>query len=190
MRRCLLIVLVCLSACRDEASNVDVDVATATPDSVVWGDDRDRRGERGGSPDRRFLEHLLDHYQGLEYLAERIRQTSTVTAVRRDAWRFDQQGAAERQEVDALLHQLYDERYLPLVPEEFRLAAVTIRELPPEQQARALLEFVNRHQQEDVARFDRILPSLEHPEVRELARELRRDQRRDLRVFARRLARD
>jgi hypothetical protein len=189
MRRFLLL-LVCLPACRDQAGNVDMDVAVASADSVVWGEDRIRSGGHTGSPDRIFLERLLDHYQGLEYLAERIRQTSTVTAVRRDAWRFDQRGAAERHEVDALLHRLYDERYLPLVPEEFRVAAAAIGDLPPDQQARALLEFVNRHQEEDLARIDRILPRLEHDEVRELARELRRDQRRDLRVFARRLARD
>jgi uncharacterized protein (DUF305 family) len=49
---------------------------------------------------------------------------------------------------------------------------------------------VTHHHKEDVALIDSVLPSLEHPEVRELARDLRRDQRRDLRVFARRLARD
>ncbi len=63
-----------------------------------------------------------------------------------------------------------------------------IRALPPGPQAHALLEFVSQHHHEDVATIDRVLPSLEHGEVRELALDLRRDQRRDLRVLARRLA--
>lgn len=188
MRRCLLLFL--LAACRGEDAAPETGLAAAAADSVVWGEDRARSADRAGSADRLFLERQLDHYQGLEYLAERVRQTSNVSAVRRDAWRFDRQENAERSQVDALLRKRHGERYLPRVPDEFRTAAIAIRALPPEQQARALLAFVTRHHGEDIALIDSILPSLEHPEVRELARDLRRDERRDLRVFARRLARD
>jgi uncharacterized protein (DUF305 family) len=185
-----LVLLLALLACGREDVPSDADVAAVPVDSVVWGQDRARPGDEAGSADRLLLERLLDHYQGLEYLAERVRQTSTVSAVRRDAWRFDRRENAERRQVDALLRKLYGERYLPLVPDEFRSAANSIRTLPSEQQARALLELVTRHHEEDVTLIDSVLPALQHPEVRELARELRRDQRRDLRVFARRLARD
>jgi uncharacterized protein (DUF305 family) len=188
LRRLLL--LLALPACGRDDVPSDADMAAVPVDSIVWGQDRARPGEEAGPADRLLLERLLDHYQGLEYLAERVRQTSTVSAVRRDAWRFDQRESAERRQVDALLRKLYGERYLPLVPDEFRAAANTIGALPAEQQARALLELVTRHHQEDVALIDSVLPTLQHPEVRELAGELRRDQRRDLRVFARRLARD
>jgi hypothetical protein len=187
MRRCLLLLL---AACGGEDSAPETGLSAAAADSVVWGEDRARTADRAGSADRLFLERQLDHYQGLEYLAERVRQTSNVSAVRRDAWRFDRRENEERREVDALLRKHHGERYLPRVPEEFRTAAIAIRALPPEQQAHALLAFVTHHHKEDVALIDSVLPSLEHPEVRELARDLRRDQRRDLRVFARRLARD
>ena len=187
MRRCLLLLV---AACGGEDAAPETGLSAATADSVVWGEDRARTADRAGSADRLFLERQLDHFQGLEYLAERVRQTSNVSAVRRDAWRFDRRENEERREVDALLRKRHGERYLPRVPEEFRTAATAIRALPPEQQAHALLGFVTHHHKEDVALIDSVLPSLEHPEVRELARDLRRDQRRDLRVFARRLARD
>jgi len=189
MRRWLLLLLLTPPACRDGAE-VDTGLAAGPADSVVWGEDRARPGARTGSSDRLFLERLLDHYQGLEYLAERVRRTSAVSAVRRDAWRFDRHESAERAHAEALLRKLYGERYLPMVPEEFHGALTAIRARPPEQQVRALLEFVSRHHREDVALTDSALPSLEHPQVRELALDLRRDQQRDLRVFARRLARD
>ncbi len=195
MRRCLALLL--LAACRGREAAPETAVAAYTADSVVWGEDRARaaardpgRGGAAGSIDRLFLEQLLDHYQGLEYLAERVRQTSNVSAVRRAAWRFDRRVNSERREADALLREIYGERYLPLVPGEFRSALTAIRVLPPDRQARALLEFVSRHHREDVALIDSVLPTLEHPKVRELARELRRDERRDLRVFARSLAKD
>lgn len=188
MRRWTLFLL--LAACRGGDITPDTGLALGARDSVVWGDDRARGRPGSGPADRLLLEHLLDHYQGLEHLAERVRRTSNVSAVRRDAWRFDRREDAERRHVETLLRELYGERYLPRVPEEFRTAAATIRALPPEQQARALLEFVNEHHREDVALIDSTLPTLQNPQVRDLARELRRDQRRDLRVFARRLARD
>jgi uncharacterized protein (DUF305 family) len=182
--------LVLLIACRGEEP-LDSGLATAAPDSLVWGDDRAREIDRTGDTDRRFLEHLLDHYQGLEHLAERVRLSSSVSAARRDTWRFEgRNDDDERREAEALLRELYNERYLPRVPQEFRAAAAAIPGLPPEQQAQSLLEFVTQHHREDVARIDRILPALQHPQVRQLARELRRDQRRDLRVFARRLAKE
>ena len=190
MSRYLVLLLLALAACRGDGGASDIDLAAGPADSVIWGEDRARPGEHGGSADRLFLERLLDHYQGLEYLAERVRQTSNVSAVRRDAWRFDRRENAERRQVDALLRRFYGERYLPLVPDEFRSAAAAVRALPPERQARALLELVSRHHQEDVALIDSVLPELQHPPVRELALDLRRDQRRDLRVFARRLAQD
>ncbi|MGH7630057.1 MAG: hypothetical protein ACREOF_11900 [Gemmatimonadales bacterium] len=186
MRRWPLLLL--LAACGGEDDAPDTALAPGAGDSVVWGEDRARRV--AGTADRLFLERLLDHYQGLEYLAERVRRTSNGSAVRRDAWRFERREGAEREQVDALLRERYGERYLPRVPEEFRAAAAAIRALPPERQARALLAFVSEHHREDVARIDSILPALQSPQVRELARELRRDPRRDLRVFARRLARD
>jgi hypothetical protein len=188
----LVLLLLLVPGCGGEDFGNDTGLGSAGADSVVWGEDRARPGAaaQGSSLDRLFLERVLDHYQGLEHLAERMKRTSTVSAVRRDAWRFDRRQSAEREQVDGLLRELYGERYLPTVPEEFRSAAVAISALPAEQQAHALLEFVTGHQREDVARIDSILPSLEHPRVRELARELRRDQQRDLRVFARRLARE
>jgi uncharacterized protein (DUF305 family) len=187
MRRWPLLLL--FIACRGEEPLPDAGLAGAAPDSLVWGEDRARDTVRTGQADRRFLEHLLDHYQGLEHLAERVRLSSNVSAARRDTWRFDGRDDDERRQAEELLRELYGERYLPLVPEEFREAAAAIPALPPEQQADSLLELVTRHHREDVARIDRILPELQHPEVRKLARDLRRDQRRDLRVFARRLAR-
>ncbi len=186
MRRWPLLLL--LAACGGEDLAPDTALAPGAGDSVVWGEDRARRA--AGTADRLFLERLLDHYQGLEYLAERVRQASAVSAVRRDAWRFDRRQSAEREQVDALLRELYGERYLPRVPEEFRTAAAAIRALPPERQVRALLEFVSEHHREDAALIDSILPGLQSPQVRELARELRGDQLRDLRVFAHRLARE
>ena len=184
------LLLLALTACRGEEPIPETGLAAAAPDSLVWGEDRARETERTGDADRRFLEHLLDHYQGLEHLAERIRVESTVSAARRDTWRFDGRDDGERRHAEELLRELYDERYIPRVPDEFREAATRIPTLPPEQQARALLEFVTKHHQEDVARIDRILPRLKHPEVRELVRDLRQDQQRDLRVFARRLAKE
>jgi uncharacterized protein (DUF305 family) len=188
MRRLLLLVLVLCSACRDD-DTVDVGLA-AVADTLVWGEDRAGTDTLEGPIDRRFLETVLDHYQGIEHLAERVRQTSGVSAVRRDAWRFDHREAGERERAAELLRNLYGERYLPLVPEEFRAAAADIAVRSAEEQPRALLEYVQRHQQEDVTRIDSVLPLLQHPHVRELARDIRRDQQRDLRVLARRLARD
>jgi uncharacterized protein (DUF305 family) len=188
MRRWPLLLL--FIACRGEEPLPDAGLAGAAPDSVVWGEDRARDSVRTGEIDRRFLEHLLDHYQGLEHLAERVRLSSKVSAARRDTWRFEGRDDDERRQAEQLLRDLYNERYLPMVPEEFREAAVAIPALPAEQQAHALLELVTQHHREDVARIDRILPRLQHPQVRELARHLRRDQRRDLRVFAGRLARE
>ncbi len=162
MRRCLLLLL--LAACRGEDPAPETGLSAAATDSLVWGEDLARAADRAGSAVRLFLD--------------------------RNAWRFDRQENAERRQLDALLRKRPGERYLSRVPDEFRTAAIAIRALPPEQQAPALLAFVSHHHEEDVALIDSVLPSLEHPEVRELARDLRRDQRRDLRVFTRRLARD
>jgi hypothetical protein len=197
-RRLLLLsvlVLLAVVACRDEEPLPETGLGTAAPDSLVpdslvWGEDRARDTTPAGDADRRFLEHLLDHYQGLEHLAERIRLTSTVSAARRDTWRFDRRHDDERREAETLLRELYNERYIPRVPEEFREAAVAIPALPREQQARALLELVTRHNQEDGARIDQVLPRLRHPQVRSLVQELRTDQQRDLRVLASRLAKE
>lgn len=187
-RRSLLLLLVI--ACRGTDPWAETGFGGAAHDSLVWGADRTRQTDRTGHVDRRFLEHLLDHYQGLEHLAERVRLSSTVSAARRDTWRFDGRDDDERREAERILREVYNERYIPVVPDEFSTAAAAIPALPPDQQPRALLEFVTRHHQEDVARIDRLLPRLKHPQVRALVLDLRRDQQRDLRVFARRLAKE
>lgn len=97
----------------------------------------------------------------------------------RSAWR-----------VAELLGRLYRERYIPIVPPEFKLVADSLIELPPDRQPRALLAFLADHRREDLAALRRVLPDLRRPEVRELALELERDRQRDLAVLARRLARE
>ncbi len=97
----------------------------------------------------------------------------------RSAWR-----------VAELLRRLYRERYIPIVPPEFKLVADSLIELPPDRQPRALLAFLAVHRREDLAALRRVLPDLRRPEVRELALELERDRQRDLAVLARRLARE
>jgi uncharacterized protein (DUF305 family) len=188
------IIAVCAlaGACRSEQPNGHLDVASA--DSVVWGEDRRiqaaQASRAAGPADRAFLERLLNHYQGLDYLADRMRRDGAVSAVRRDAWRFDTREDAEKRRAAGLLLRLYRERYMPVVPREFKAAADSLAHLARERQPRAVLELLAEHQRHDLALIEAALPALEDPDVRELALELRRDQTRDLAIFAHRLARE
>jgi hypothetical protein len=155
-------------------------------DTVVFGDSRavesaDTAESRDRlAPDRRFLERLLDHYQGLDFIATRIMRSSSARAAKHQAWRYDTRENPDKRHVAELLRLRYRERYIPTTPPHFKHLADSLAALPHDEQLRGLVRALAEHHREDVAEIDSVLPMLRDPVVRRLAEGLRQGQSREL----------
>lgn len=175
----------CSSRSEDMESGALAEGAYAT-DTVVFGDsravespaiavDRDRL-----APDRRFLERLLDHYQGLDFVAARIMRSSSARAAKHQAWRYDTRENPDKRHVSELLRMRYRERYIPTTPPQFKRLADSLAALPHDEQLRGLVRALAERHREDVAGIDSVLATLRDPVVRRLAEDLRQGQSREL----------
>ncbi|HET7601258.1 MAG TPA: hypothetical protein VFK09_13255 [Gemmatimonadales bacterium] len=184
----LLLLMAGLAACGPDAGfDTGALAADELPrDTVVFGDARAREDSATATardarePDRRFLEDLLDHYQGLDYLGARIARSDAGRRTRRQIWRWTTRENPDKRQIAELLRKRFGERYEPTVPPEFKRAADSLAALPPEEQPRALVRLLAHHHQGDVARISATLPELRDSSVRGLAQALRSDQSREL----------
>ncbi len=183
------------AACRrgDNLDTGGLAVGAYARDTVIFGETRaveprDSAIARDArAPDRRFLERLLDHFEGLDYLAARMVRSNSARRAQRQAWRFDTQEDPDKHRVAELLRSRYRERYIPITPAHFKHAADSLSALPHDEQHGALVRMLAQHHRDDVAEIDSVMPSLRDPAVKRLADELRRDQSRELARLLKRL---
>lgn len=187
MLTCALLLLPALGCNRREGLESGTLAAGAyASDTVVFGDSRaiepvDSTELRNRlAPDRRFLERLLDHYQGLDFVASRIMRSGAARAAKRQAWRYDTRENPDKRHVAELLRLRYRERYIATTPPRFKEIADSLAALPHDEQQRGLVRVLAEHHREDVAHIDSILPLLRDPVVRRLAEDLRAGQSREL----------
>jgi hypothetical protein len=181
----LLPALGCSSRGEDVESGAVAEGAYAT-DTVVFGDSRAVESARIAvyrdrlAPDRRFLERVLDHYQGLDFVATRIMRSSSARAAKHRAWRYDTRENPDKRHVAELLRMRYRERYIPTTSPQFKRLADSLTALPQDEQLRGLVRALAEHRRQDVAGIDSVLPTLRDPVVRRLAENLRQGQSREL----------
>ncbi|HEU4699290.1 MAG TPA: hypothetical protein VFS40_08925 [Gemmatimonadales bacterium] len=148
-------------------------------DTVVWGSDRTGIGAESlaalaaRAPDRFFLERMADQYAGLDYLVGQSWQPGRLTGVRGLAWRRDRRDDRAEQRVEALLRGEFRERYEPVVAEDDRHAADSLRRLDGPAYERALYDHLLARHRATLAFVDSLLPRLERRPVRAAARQLR-----------------
>jgi uncharacterized protein (DUF305 family) len=190
MRRALALALLLVPsvACHreDDLESGALAAGAYTRDTVVFGESRVTEPPDSAAlrtrhaPDQRFLERLLDHYEGLDFVAARIMRSTIAGAAKRQAWRYDTRENPEKRHAAELLRVRYRERYMPVTPPEFKHLADSVAALPREEQQRALVRMLAEHRRKDVAAIDSMLPSLRDPAVRRMAEDLREDQSREL----------
>ncbi|HEX5386938.1 MAG TPA: hypothetical protein VFW66_09580 [Gemmatimonadales bacterium] len=184
-------VLLALAGCgsvRDDAvETAALDREPGAADTVVFGVDRLHLA--GDVPaDRRFLERLLDHYQGLDYLVARMDRDPASGRARSHAERFENHEHPEKRRMDELLRSHYGERYIPIVPPRFKAAVDSLAALPPDEQPRALVRLLAKHHRADLTLIDSMMPALQDTVVRTVAEDLRAHQAHELDRLLARLA--
>jgi hypothetical protein len=192
----------CLVACAvgcgrgDEIESGALPVGEYAHDSVVFGESRAAEPSdslallAARAPDQRFLERLLDHFEGLDYLATRIAHGDAARRAKHQAWRFSTREDPDKRHVAELLRSRFGERYMPIVPLHFKRASDSLAALPGDEQQRALVRLLAEHRRADVAEIDTALPALRDRAVRRLAEDLRENQSRELALLLRRLGDD
>lgn len=147
------------AACGGERSGRE----SAAVDSTTFGDNRAAQGDSARAvPDVALLERLIDEYEGLDVVMDRL-----AGPVRGKAWSGDRHEDAAKASLLDLLQTQYGERYLPRTPAGVARTTDSIDALPRDAGTRALEDLVLRHHRRVAQAIGTALPSVSNGRVRE-----------------------
>lgn len=138
-------------------------------------------------PDHEFLRMMSDHHEGLVRIAESSLEDGEFRVAAEDARALQDEQAAERDRLLAMIQAGYDERYRPRPMAKHEAHADSLSELKGRELDEAFYGMVIVHHRDGVAMIDRFMPRLADPELRRMAAEMRAGQQREIDRLERKL---
>ncbi len=172
--RLVLLGVALAAGCRSGDSKREAAPESGLADSTLFGDDRARQGDRARTvPDVALLERLVDDYEQLDVVMDKLAGAPRGGDARGKAWQGDRHEDADKGRLLNLLQTEFGERYHPRTPEGAARRTDQIAALPSAAGARALNSLVLDHHRQVRQAIDQSLPSLTNPRVREAVDKLR-----------------
>jgi len=170
-------------ACGGDRSGRD---ATASVDSTTFGDDRTAQGDtaRVVVPDVALLERLIDQYEGLDVVMDRLAGPTSGSPVRGQASKGNRHEDAAKAQLLGVLQAEFGERYQPRTPEGAARATDSIGGLPRDAGRRALDALVLSHHRRVAQVIADALPSVRNTRVRDVLVELSDRLRAEIRKLS------
>lgn len=164
-------------ACGGERSGRE----SAAVDSTTFGDDRATQGDSARAvPDVALLERLIDEYEGLDVVMDRLAGPASRSTVRGKAWSGDRHEDAAKASLLDVLQAEYGERYHPRTPAGVGRTTDSIGALPRDAGSRALEDLVLHHHRRVAQAIGRGLPAVRNSRVREVLVDLHEHLRKEI----------
>jgi hypothetical protein len=176
----VLLAFLLLVACGGGKGGADrTAVGAAVPDSTVFGDDRAHAPAKL-APDVALLERLIDDYEALDVVMDRLASTRSRSPVKGHAWSGDRHEDAAKGRLSDLLTAEFHERYQPRTPTDAGASAGTVAALAHPAGKAALDSIVLAQHRRVAEAIAAAAPLLTNARVREALGELAADVRKEI----------
>jgi hypothetical protein len=181
IRLALAVLALSPAGCGGDRGN---DRSTASVDSTLFGDDRTVADTARAVVEVALLERLIDEYEGLDVLMDRLAGPASGSPLQGRASKGDRHEDAAKARLLDVLQSEYGERYQPRTPKGVGHIADSIEALPTATAHGALDAVVLSHHRRVARAIGDALPSVRNAGVREVLTELQDHLRKEIRQLS------